>query len=153
MNSLYSSEFLCLSQNAIRANVSSPDGSLSSWCVQAQQGQWLSPHICRKKTSHFKLITIALEQMAIRARAWTGSGLGSVSSSKARVRIKSSEDLCTQSFLKAWQKLMVMGSGCCTAGRVVASDARDLQFESYHGQIFHDNKSVICIKAIKIKKK
>ena len=52
--------------------------------------------------------------------------------------------------------LRVVGSGCDSVGRAVASDDRGLQFESRHQQIFISDINLFtvnCIEKTKIKKR
>ena len=49
-------------------------------------------------------------------------------------------------------RMIILGSGCDSVGRAVASDTRGLQFESSHRQILYYLYTVNCIGKVKIKK-
>ena len=48
---------------------------------------------------------------------------------------------------------MVLGSGCGSVGRAVASDSRGLQFESSHRRNFFHVLIINCVEKTKIKKR
>ena len=50
-------------------------------------------------------------------------------------------------------RMIILGSGCDSVGRAVASDTRGLQFESSHRQILYYLYTVNCIEIRKLRKR